>query len=192
MNKEIKAIETRYKGYRFRSRLEARWAVFFDTLGIVWEYEPEGFELQNQMYYLPDFRIFGTDTNGEKFSFWVEVKPLEYVLTEQDALKFGAFCSVNIGKIKTTINHLILAVGMPEIKKYKEFDSGFNFILWSHRKRPWYVEFEDWIDGGPHYAIDTKYHLSNTLEVVRDKFVFAVNAARSARFEFGQSGATNG
>jgi hypothetical protein len=26
-----KAIETHYKGYRFRSRLEARWAVFFDT-----------------------------------------------------------------------------------------------------------------------------------------------------------------
>lgn len=25
-------IETEYKGYRFRSRLEARWAVFFDTL----------------------------------------------------------------------------------------------------------------------------------------------------------------
>jgi hypothetical protein len=29
---EIKAIETSYKGYRFRSRLEARWAVFFDAL----------------------------------------------------------------------------------------------------------------------------------------------------------------
>ena len=27
---DIKAIETYYKGYRFRSRLEARWAVFFD------------------------------------------------------------------------------------------------------------------------------------------------------------------
>lgn len=30
----MKAIETRYKGYRFRSRLEARWAVFFDALGL--------------------------------------------------------------------------------------------------------------------------------------------------------------
>lgn len=28
---EIKAIDTYYKGYRFRSRLEARWAVFFDA-----------------------------------------------------------------------------------------------------------------------------------------------------------------
>ncbi len=37
----IQAIETRYKGYRFRSRLEARWAVFFDHLKIEWEYEPD-------------------------------------------------------------------------------------------------------------------------------------------------------
>lgn len=35
----IKAIETSYKGYRFRSRTEARWAVFFDALGVRWEYE---------------------------------------------------------------------------------------------------------------------------------------------------------
>ena len=41
---QIKAIETMYKGYHFRSRLEARWAVFFDTLGIPWKYENEGYE----------------------------------------------------------------------------------------------------------------------------------------------------
>ena len=45
MTTTIRAIETRYNGYRFRSRLEARWAVFFDTLGIRYEYEPEGFDL---------------------------------------------------------------------------------------------------------------------------------------------------
>lgn len=42
---EFKAVQTEYKGYLFRSRLEARWAVFFDTLGIQWEYEPEGIVL---------------------------------------------------------------------------------------------------------------------------------------------------
>lgn len=51
----MKAIETRYKGYRFRSRLEARWAVFFDALGIKWEYEPEGYDLGEAGWYLPDF-----------------------------------------------------------------------------------------------------------------------------------------
>jgi hypothetical protein len=37
---EIKPIETEYGGYKFRSRLEARWAVFFDTAKIKYEYEP--------------------------------------------------------------------------------------------------------------------------------------------------------
>ena len=54
----MKIIETKYKGYHFRSRLEARWAVFFDELGVKWEYEPEGFELPNGKYYLPDFRVW--------------------------------------------------------------------------------------------------------------------------------------
>jgi len=39
----IAAIPTRYAGCHFRSRLEARWAVFFDHMRIDWVYEPEGF-----------------------------------------------------------------------------------------------------------------------------------------------------
>jgi hypothetical protein len=62
----IKPIETRYKGHRFRSRLEARWAVFFDHLGIDWLYEPEGFMIGSQPY-LPDFWL-------PKWRCWVEVK----------------------------------------------------------------------------------------------------------------------
>lgn len=63
----MKAIETKYKGYRFRSRLEARWAMFFDAIGFPWEYEPEGFELSDGTRYLPDFRLFG--------HIWYEIKP---------------------------------------------------------------------------------------------------------------------
>jgi hypothetical protein len=40
----VRPIETEYKGFRFRGRLEARWAVFFDAAGIEWQYEVEGFE----------------------------------------------------------------------------------------------------------------------------------------------------
>ena len=53
----MKAIETEYKGYKFRSRLEARWAVFFDIIGIRWEYEPEGIVLSDGTPYLPDFYL---------------------------------------------------------------------------------------------------------------------------------------
>lgn len=63
----IKPIETLWRGYRFRSRLEARWAVFFDTLGVLWEYEPEGFVLPSGRYYLPDFKIQEIG--------WFEIKP---------------------------------------------------------------------------------------------------------------------
>jgi hypothetical protein len=63
----IRAIETVYKGYRFRSRLEARWAVFFDALGVPYEYESQGFDVDG-VWYLPDFWL---PQQGS----WVEIKP---------------------------------------------------------------------------------------------------------------------
>lgn len=80
----MKAIETMYAGTLFRSRLEARWAVFFDELNIEWQYEPEGFEIGEReetspgewaqpIRYLPDFFLPDTET-------WVEVKGHEEAL----------------------------------------------------------------------------------------------------------------
>lgn len=62
----ILAIETHYRGYRFRSRLEARWAVFFDAMGIEWQYETQGFMLPSGPY-LPDFFL-------PRWELWFEVK----------------------------------------------------------------------------------------------------------------------
>lgn len=64
----IKPIETLYNGMRLRSRLEARWAVFFDAIGMKYEYEPEGYALKDGTAYLPDFYL----PTEEMF---VEVKP---------------------------------------------------------------------------------------------------------------------
>lgn len=61
------AIETEYAGHRFRSRLEARWAVFFDHLGVKWLYEPQGYTLGNGERYLPDFWL-------PERGVWAEVK----------------------------------------------------------------------------------------------------------------------
>ena len=66
---DIKPIETVYNGYRFRSRLEARWAVFFDVLGIEYEYEPEGYKFSDGQCYLPDFYLSNLNT-------FVEIKRL--------------------------------------------------------------------------------------------------------------------
>jgi hypothetical protein len=64
---KIMPIETIYNGFRFRSRAEARWAVFFDTCGIKYQYEPEGVRLSDETLYLPDFYLPDSDT-------WFEVK----------------------------------------------------------------------------------------------------------------------
>ena len=70
---EIKAIETFYNGYRFRSRLEARWAVFFDSARIKYQYEPEGFKLSTGEYYLPDFYLPDVESRHGK-GLWCDVK----------------------------------------------------------------------------------------------------------------------
>lgn len=92
--KEIKPIKTFYKGIEFRSRLEARWARFFDACGVKWEYEPEGYELGNGLRYLPDFKlynivIFDSDKYEKYFSVYVEVKGN---MTENDSKKINSFC----------------------------------------------------------------------------------------------------
>lgn len=68
----MQAIETAYKGRLFRSRLEARWAVFFDAMKMQWQYEPEGYKLSDGTCYLPDFKI--TTPQGQ--TRWFEIKPL--------------------------------------------------------------------------------------------------------------------
>ena len=90
---DIKPIETYYNGYRFRSRLEARWAVFFDAAGIKYEYESEGYECDGERY-LPDFYLPEMDVH-------VEVKPDRSGI-EKDILR----CSKMIqwgGAIKTIL-----------------------------------------------------------------------------------------
>ena len=86
----IKPIETYYNGYRFRSRLEARWAVLFDALGIEYEYEPEGYEFPNGMKYLPDFVLHGGKERCPD-PLYVEVKGK---MTEKDAEKIKAFAGM--------------------------------------------------------------------------------------------------
>jgi len=81
----MQAIETIYNGYRFRSRLEARWAVFFDTLGIKYEYEKEGYALRDGTYYLPDFWL-------PDYHYWIEIKgqqPTSQEMVIRDGLNEG-------------------------------------------------------------------------------------------------------
>lgn len=63
-----KSIPTIYNGIQYRSRLEARWAFFFNYLNIEYYYEYEGFQLPSG-WYVPDFFL---PKHG-----WFEIKPLK-------------------------------------------------------------------------------------------------------------------
>ena len=89
----IKPIKTFYKGIEFRSRLEARWARFFDACGVRWDYEQEGYELGNGRRYLPDFLIhnvgiYGSEEKGIYFDIYIEVKG---IMTKEDSEKIINF-----------------------------------------------------------------------------------------------------
>lgn len=58
----VRAIPTSYAGIQMRSKLEANTAQLFDTVGLRWQYEVEGYDLGGVWYlpdfYLPDIRVF--------------------------------------------------------------------------------------------------------------------------------------
>lgn len=88
----MNAIPTKYAGYYFRSRLEARWAIFFDAMAERWEYEREGYVLSDGNCYLPDFWL--PDMN-----LYLEVKgqsPTEDEYSKAQQLRDTSNCAVAI------------------------------------------------------------------------------------------------
>lgn len=159
----IKAIETHYKGYRFRSRLEARWAVFFDYMDWEWEYEKEGFVLPAG-YYLPDFWI-------ETVKMWVEVKPQALNPVEKKMAMELAW--------ESGFAVLCLDTPKPENLPYFGFEKGilgggYEFCLTNYHNYP---KKEHRLYAAPS---ECEYWWEDTQN--------AVNAALSARFEHGEKG----
>lgn len=108
------AIPTTYKGVRFRSRLEARWAAFFDVVGWEWNYEP--IDLNG---WIPDFKIA---TVGDPLL--VEVKPAQSLADDcaQEAVRDIARCiyrrpfsAVLVGLEPFTVDGLTYVGWMPEV-----------------------------------------------------------------------------
>lgn len=175
----MKAIQTHYKGYKFRSRTEARWAVFFDSIGVDWEYEPEGFVLSDGSRYLPDFKVTYFDQGDRNLprTYWFEVKGDLQSITDKELMKVFLF-----------EHDLVLLVGVPSEKGYvsnktwedesfSEFknrvfsSSKYDLVIfpWSCKKRPW-LDFPDMVTNYPKMFELSKH----------------VAKARSARFEHGE------
>lgn len=116
----LKAIETRYKGYRFRSRLEARWAVFFDALGVEYQYEPQGFDLGG-VWYLPDFYLPDS-------YLWVEVKAAA-PLSDKDGDKVLRFSkALDEPSPEQTRDRIIVLYGEP----YRDMNGEQSYSVGEH------------------------------------------------------------
>ena len=171
MNTAIKAIQTRYKGHHFRSRVEARWAVFFDHQEIEWVYEKEGFGLPSGGF-LPDFWL-------PQVNMWAECKG-------------GDFSDDEIRKcyeLSQMTNHACLLLEGPPR----------NRVYWAthRRKRSVKTDRSDgypclldyYMLGRPIWKTDGKFYRSCGFVGIEGwnghNNNQALVAANSARFEFG-------
>lgn len=176
----IKAIETSYAGCRFRSRLEARWAVFFNEMSIGWQYEPQGFVIEDRPY-LPDFLLdCGT---------WIEVKGSEAQLDRR--LMEAAANELPWSGVVSGDPSLMLLGPIPEPQscdlgwlgfthtgnKIDTYWYGFDFGT------PWFVNA-----GNPDLTGPWLTPVQGSSGIL-SRTALAYKAARSARFEHGQHGA---
>lgn len=187
---QIKPIETEYKGYRFRSRLEARWAVFFDAIKLKYEYEQEGYCLGNSCYYLPDF-TFPT------LKIHCEIKPSDAAI---DYKLYGRF--------RDNITPILVIHGPPWEYIATWFgwdlcDSGggageFDAAICSNLREGFqYIILDDWrsdrcfgIDSIFTEAISTQSTASFPIKdmgVLKYSNKMAISKSKRARFEHGES-----
>src|SRR3990167_9057502 len=75
---DIKNHPTKYADVLFRSRLEARWAAFFDLLKWEWEYEPTDFQGWVPDFLLPKY-YSGNGYNGS-YELYCEIKPYRHIV----------------------------------------------------------------------------------------------------------------
>jgi hypothetical protein len=184
--KDIRPINTAYNGYLFRSRTEARWAVFFDALDERYEYEEEGFETEGGIRYLPDFHML--DHNEVYF----EIKHENYRVTPKDkekwhiltmqkpAILYVAFGAPWYDRPLYCVGHKARAEKMhmhccPECESFHALAflilcpgcAKLGFVMMQH----WPIDNEDW------EALQSIWKNDAA-------FLNAFKSARQARFEF--------
>ena len=180
---ENQAIQTELWGYRCRSRLEARWLVYLDALHITFDFEPEGYELKSGKY-LPDLWL-------PQVSLFAEIKPDRPTMGE-----LNRACDL----VRTTKQGLIFLIGIPDLYSYPVVQYAENALPDMNG-----VHFTDAMVAMYHgYPVNEHRFYSSTgwehpTEIDRyivpqdqrklwnDEVGFAIEAARSARFEHGES-----
>ena len=195
MNSKLKItpIETYYNGCHFRSRLEARWAVYFDLCGIDWEYETEGYEITlengHTVKYLPDFVLHNIIINTKYIipNLYVEVKG---VMTEYDELKIHSFYESG--------NEILILQELP--KKFSIKDEGFASMgLWRGYDdfviEPYILVGHELLSTESLLGVSEEYDgsqlqyildggIESKLALVSELFINLLDKARQERFEY--------
>ena len=142
MSERIEALPTKYNGVEYRSRTEARWAVFFDSLNITHRYEDRLLDLSDGSKYLPDFYL-------DEFDAFLEVKPNSDQIVTNECIKARQLAN----DVKNEKTKVWLATGAPStqapniipLSDWKLEDS-IEDILTSRENR--YVFHQDRRDDG--------------------------------------------
>jgi hypothetical protein len=175
-------IPTWHDGVLFRSRSEARWAVFFDRLDLKWVYEPQGYVTDGTCY-LPDFLVF-TATG----TIWAEVKP--DLISDQGGI--GRFQQFVLDRPKPS--RAVLLAGQPEVEGYVTAYGG-DIDAENPGNGPWEDDCQAWRPCPSGYHFDVCYpgkYWSKFAEdgcspvpgnPGEDRIAMAVSAAKSARFK---------
>ena len=174
-------IPTWHGGILYRSRLEARYAFFFDRLSIKFEYETQGFETDGERY-LPDFVIFAA-----LGTIWAEVKPT-WDNDPNGVAKFKRFAAQRRQPTRAA-----LLVGPPAVE-------GNNLVIGGDEeaedpvKGPWEDDRQQWrpCPDGHHFDLSwpglfrARFAEDGCPPVpgngAEDRLAKASDAARSARF----------
>lgn len=190
---------TWYAGIEFRSRLEARWAVFFDTLGINWEYEPEtfisnAFEDAPPIQYTPDFRV-DLAPQGHKDvcqkHFYVEIKPnIEAVYQHEKKLSMMVDYTHPLNAALVLFGPIPDPRSLPTYFPVLFWDTGVCLSYGTFYKRQFIVLPSTMeVSSGPSLPDGIKFGLTGKLPnslIARDQdMTKALTAARNERFGLG-------
>lgn len=190
----IQAIQTYYRGTYYRSRIEARWAVFFDVLGLKYNYEPEKFSLSSGAY-IPDFFVkSGVGcTDMESPGLFYEVKGAQ---PDADTLaRFDEFRSLMFHPTSAEIVHggindyEVMPRGKwPSVWEIRwrqcPFCGAFGLIPWISARAGLCVDrFECQEARDLLRKFDVSGHFFDMLAPISPSINMALSAAQSARFE---------
>jgi hypothetical protein len=179
----VKPLETTYLGYRFRSRTEARWAVFLHTLGIRFDYEQQGFDLDG-IWYLPDFWLVQLDC-------FLEIKG--ELPTGSERMKANLLCRLTQKPVYVLYGSLPYPENNQPSKDMEESQSALGF-LWDPTRRDVSIDSPYWFCQcfhcqhiglayrGDASLLSCRCVASATITVGTPSLFHAYAAARAARF----------